>query len=62
MSDSGTISQITPFHTFLGSVVVRHFPLGNLRVPSSPYEDKNQDIQHLATPILLRHMKSDNAT
>ncbi len=61
MSDSGTCNLLTPFHAFLGSVVLVNFPLGNLRVPSPDYSGKNGDIQHPANLVLLRHTKSFNA-
>ena len=46
---------------FSWRMVLKYFPLGNLRVPSSGYPDKNADIQHCATLNLPRHTKSFNA-
>ncbi len=61
MSDYGTDSFITPLYTFLGSVALVYFPLGNLRVPSLDSSRDNADIQHCATLCLLRHIKSNDA-
>lgn len=62
MSDSGTYNQLTPCCAFLDSVVLEHFPFGNLRVPSPDYSGKNADIQHCADLYLLRHTESFNAS
>jgi hypothetical protein len=62
VSDYGTYNQLTPLYAFLGSMVLEHFPFGNLRVPSLNYLRKNADVQHCAGLDLLRHTKSFNAS